>query len=172
MSLIKGYYVGGFLQTSALALAKLSALYLLHRIFITRSFQITVRMLAAIVVCWWIASTFAFAFICSPIRANWDVSIPHHCGDKRAVLLSPPVPWILTDFAILIAPVFVIKNLQLRRADKVGLIALFMTGGLYVMLLWHFPKLTLKVPASWPAIVLKPYSLSLLRRMSHVSTYN
>ena len=141
MSLIKGYYYLGLSQTTSLALAKLSALYLLHRVFITRSFRITVRMLAAIVVCWWISSTSAFAFICSPIRANWDVSVPHHCGDKRAVLLFPPVPWILTDFAILIAPLFVIKNLRLRRPEKVGLIAVFMTGSLYVMLIWHFPRL-------------------------------
>ena len=141
MSLIKGYYYLGLSQTTSLALAKLSALYLLHRVFITRSFRIAVRTLAAIVVCWWISSTSAFAFLCSPIRANWDASVPHHCGDKRAVLLSPPIPWILTDFAILIAPTFVIKDLRLPRPDKFGLIAVFMTGSLYVTFYGIFPRL-------------------------------
>ena len=56
--------------------------------------------------------------------------IPKHCGDVRVLLLFGAVPWILTDFAILIAPLFVVKNLQLKREDKIGLFALFLTGGL------------------------------------------
>ena len=122
-------YALGLLQTSALAIAKLSVLVLLHRIFIGRTFQVTAKILGAIVIAWWISTMCTDAFICSPVRANWEPTIPHHCGDQKAAILSAPPPWILTDFAILIAPIPVIKNLQLRHSDKIAISALFLTGG-------------------------------------------
>lgn len=71
---------------------------------------------------------FAYALVCLPVRANWEPEIPHHCVNQRALNLSEPIPWILTDFAILFAPMPMIKGLQLSSAKKAGIIALFMTG--------------------------------------------
>ena len=87
------------------------------------------RVLAAIVGLWWITFTVAEAFVCTPIRANWEPQIPHKCRSQHAIFIAGPVPWILTDFAILIAPLFVIRILQLRMKDKIGLSALFLSGG-------------------------------------------
>lgn len=125
----QAYYALGFLQTTSLATAKLSLLYLLHRIFIIREFQITMRVLGAIVALWWLTFTLADAFVCSPVRANWQPQIAHDCRSQHAILIAGPVPWIVTDFAILIAPLFVIRILQLRLRDKIGLSALFLSGG-------------------------------------------
>ena len=116
-----------------MASAKLSLLYLLHRIFITPKFQLTAKILGVIVASWWISFMCASVFLCTPIRANWEPDIPQHCGNRPALLLLVRIPWVATDFAILIAPLFVIKTLQLKRADKVGLCALFLTGGMYVV---------------------------------------
>ena len=127
---IQIYYAFSFLQTTALATAKLSILVLLHGIFIGRTFRLTARILGVIVLAWWISFMFTYAFICSPIRANWEPTIPHHCGDVKVANIAAPAPWILTDFAILISPIPVIKNLQIRRSDKVGISALFLTGGM------------------------------------------
>lgn len=113
-----------------MAVAKLSALYLLHKIFVTRAFRITIKILSLIVIMWWISFTFAYAFICSPIRYNWEPMIPHKCGNREAVFLLAPIPWIVTDFAILIAPLFVIRTLHTRLSEKIGLCALFLTGGM------------------------------------------
>ena len=117
-----------FLQTTALATAKLSILCLLHRIFITRGLQIVVKILSAVLVLWWISFTFAFAFTCSPSSVNWEPEIQHHCRNREVVLISAPIPWTLADFVILIAP-FVVKSLHTKRSNRIGLCALPLTGG-------------------------------------------
>lgn len=124
------FYAVGFLQTVAFAMAKLSILVLLHRIFIGVTFRLVTKILGAIVIGWWTTFMFKYAFICSPIRANWEPSIQHHCGNISVVNIFAPAPWILTDFAILISPLLVIRQLQMCRSDKIGLSALFLTGGL------------------------------------------
>ncbi len=124
------FYVVGFLHSTAIAMAKLSILVLLHRIFIGGTFRLVTMILGVIVIGWWIAFMFTYAFICSPIRANWEPSIRHHCGNRSVVNIFAPAPWMLTDFAILISPLSVIRKLQMRRSDKIGLSALFLTGGL------------------------------------------
>ena len=127
---IQIYYAFSFLQTTALATAKLSILVLLYSLFIGRIFRLTARILGVIVLMWWISFMFTYAFICSPIRSNWEPNIPHHCGNVKVANAFAPAPWILTDFAILISPMPVIKNLQMRRSDKIGIAALFLTGGM------------------------------------------
>ncbi|KAI4264791.1 MAG: hypothetical protein L6R42_000116 [Xanthoria sp. 1 TBL-2021] len=129
-ALLKAYYAIAVLHTTALATAKLSILYLFHRIFETRAFQITIRVLAATIILWWVSVTAADVFICSPIRSNWEPTIPKHCGNLRTLLIAAGVPWILTDFAILAAPLFIIKDLQMKVKDKIGLFALFLSGGM------------------------------------------
>ncbi|KAI4090564.1 MAG: hypothetical protein LQ339_008348 [Xanthoria mediterranea] len=109
---LKTYYAMGFLQRTSLATAK-----------------ITMRVLGAIVALWWLGFTIADVFVCSPVRAQWEPQIPHDCRSQRATLIAGPVLWIVTDFAILIAPLFVIRILQLSLRDKIGLSALFLTGG-------------------------------------------
>ena len=113
---------------TALATAKLSILCLLHRIFITRGFQIVVKILGAVLVLWWTSFPFAFAFICSPISVNWEPGIQHHCRNREVMLISAPIPWTLTDFVIPIAP-FVVKSLHTKRRNRIGLSALPLTGG-------------------------------------------
>ncbi|KAL9599291.1 MAG: hypothetical protein Q9219_003918 [cf. Caloplaca sp. 3 TL-2023] len=117
------------LQPSALAAAKISVLYILHHIFATRAFRMAARILGVIVIIWWIINTLAFALTCNPIGTINGTSIPRHCGIFAPILLFSGIPWILTDFAIVIAPLFVIKNLQLNTRDKLGLCALFLSGG-------------------------------------------
>ena len=126
----QGFYALVPLQDSALALAKLAILVQLYRIFITRRFRTVLLILGGIVVGWWISITFAYAFICSPIRSNWQRNIPHTCGNQDALNWTAPIPWILTDFAILFAPIPMVRSLQLSRAKKIGICALFLSGGL------------------------------------------
>ena len=68
--------------------------------------------------------------MCSPIRANWHPEIPAKCGNEAIFNVIVPIPWVLTDFAILVAPIPVVKKLQLPRMEKIGICALFLTGGL------------------------------------------
>lgn len=123
-------YALGIIQTTALALAKGSVLVQLHRIFITPKFQLVIRILGAIVTGWWISTLFAYIFICIPIGLIWEPQKPHRCENEKILNAIDPISWILTDFAILIAPIPMIGSLQLSWPKKIGIIAVFLTGGL------------------------------------------
>ena len=112
-------------------------LVLLHHIFITRQFRVTAQILGAIVMAWWLASILGYLCMCTPIGANWDPSVHGRCGNQYIFTLAIPLPWVLTDFAILMAPIPVVRGLQLPRGEKIGICALFLTGGLYDLPLLH-----------------------------------
>ena len=124
------YYAGGLIQPSVLASSKISVLILLHRIFVTRAFQLTARVLLALVVGWYLAVFLADAFICIPVSSNWDPKVPGHCGNRYILNIIAPLPWILTDFAILISPLPMVYKLQLPTRERVALAGPFLIGGL------------------------------------------
>ena len=130
---IEAYYATYFLQTSALALTKLSILILLRRIFVIRAFRITVWILGGIIVAWWIAITIGNALICFPQGSPWKPNLKTAaCADRRLMNEVAPIPWVLTDFAILLCPIPVLENLQVPRGKRIGLYAVFLMGGMWV----------------------------------------
>ena len=103
---------------------------LLHRVFITPAFQLTAKILAATVLALCLSSIFGYAFICTPVRANWDPNVHGHCVNEHTLTEAVRIPWVVTDFAVLVAPIPMVWGLQLPRGEKIGLYALFFTGGL------------------------------------------
>ena len=79
---------------------------------------------------WWIGTILADCLICIPTEYNWNPTTPALCGNKQLILIIPPIPWILTDLAILLMPLPMVWNLHLPRLQRVGLASLFMLGGL------------------------------------------
>ena len=158
----QSYYATPLLHAPVLALSKFSLLLLLHRIFVTRRFRITVYVLQAIVVIYFLGTFFTWAFICFPISDMWDPAQQTVCDRDTIVNIATPIPWVATDFAILIAPIPVIKNLQLPKKKRIGLYAMFLFGGAYVsrLLTLHstpgYQLLTRKHPQYLPG---KPHSL-------------
>ncbi|KAF2464810.1 uncharacterized protein BDR25DRAFT_95330 [Lindgomyces ingoldianus] len=131
VALQKVFYASSFLQTSTLALAKLSLLVLLHRVFeIMRGFQITCWVLGVIVSFWWTATFFAGAFICYPASHIWQPNESGTCGNQVLLDLISPIPWVLTDFIILIAPIPVIRKLQLPKEQRIRVFAAFLIGAI------------------------------------------
>lgn len=114
-------------------LTKISLLMLFHRIFVTPAFRISTKIIGVIVVLWWIGTILADTLICLPINHGFNPEIPGHCGDKQLLAILPPIPWIVTDLVILLMPLPVVWNLHLPRIQRIGLGALFLLGGLYVL---------------------------------------
>ena len=83
-----------------------------------------------IVVAWWLATSLAGLFICWPINSGWNPEVPGHCGNQVMLLLATPIPWIITDFAVLIAPIPLLGTLHLPTAQKLGVMCIFSIGGL------------------------------------------
>lgn len=127
------WYTVGTLQCTSLMLTKLSLLMLFHRIFVPRPFRIATKVIGGIVIVWWIGTIFADALICLPIGHGFNPKVPGNCGDKQLLAVLPPIPWIVTDLAILIMPIPMVWNLHLPRVQRIGLVCLFLLGGLYVL---------------------------------------
>lgn len=105
-------------------------LVFLYHIFVTRRFRIAVWVLAGIVVVWWAARFFGGAFICYPAAHIWIPNLKATCGNQKLMDVITPIPWVLTDFAILLAPIPVIKHLRLSKERKIRLYAAFLMGGM------------------------------------------
>ncbi|KAI4094994.1 MAG: hypothetical protein LQ344_001841 [Seirophora lacunosa] len=60
---------------------------------------------------------------------NWNKNIKGHCGSTKLNRDLNPLPWIITDFAILVMPIPMVRKLQLPRSQKFGLAGLFLLGG-------------------------------------------
>ncbi|KAF2262953.1 hypothetical protein CC78DRAFT_437623, partial [Lojkania enalia] len=127
---MKSYFVAGLVMPTCYATAKLSILWLLHIIFPFRNFRKVVRILAAVVVCWWVATILLDTFICYPINARWNRNVRGTCSNKviQVEYFATPIPWIITDFAILITPLPLLWTMKVSRARQIGLIALFGFG--------------------------------------------
>ena len=83
-----------------------------------------------IVLGWYIAISFAGAFICIPVSSSWNPALPGHCGNRYLLNIIDPIPWILTDFAILICPLPMVRKLQIPTRQKIALAGLFLIGSL------------------------------------------
>ena len=81
---------------------------------------------------WWIGTILADNLICIPIKHNWDPDIPARCGNKKLLDILPPIPWIVTDLAILLMPMPMVYKLHLPGSQRLGLLGLFLLGSLYV----------------------------------------
>jgi hypothetical protein len=90
-----------------------------------------------IVIAWYIAISLAGALICQPVKSSWDPKVVGHCGNRYVLNIIAPLPWILTDFAILLTPLPMVWKLHINTRHKVALAGLFLVGGLWVT--YHRP---------------------------------
>lgn len=70
----------------------------------------------------------ANVFQCKPIHAGWDFFAPGHCASLQDITVATGALNILSDTAIVVAPLPLVLKLQLRTAKMVGLLAILATG--------------------------------------------
>ena len=75
-----------------------------------------------------LAMIFANVFQCRPIRAGWDFFLPGHCASLQQITVATGAFNIVSDVAIVLAPIPIVVKLQLPRAKMVGLLVIFATG--------------------------------------------
>jgi hypothetical protein len=110
---------------------KLAVLALYRRLFPMRTVQITVYVLAGILVSGSIANTITSLAACEPFEANWNHAIPGaKCIDKERFFVWTSVPNILTDVIMLVLPLPIVWKLHNTKRIKVGLTLTFLVGSL------------------------------------------
>lgn len=84
----------------------------------------------ALVIAYGVETFFSGTFTCTPVAYFWDVTIPGgHCVNKWALYFANGGINIATDFIILLLPVFILKDLQMPKYQKITLIAILAIGG-------------------------------------------
>ena len=108
-----------------------SAVALLYiRIFSVRKYRIAVQVVLILTVGWTISLFFATLFQCYPITAFVESIYENTCVDTEALWYAVSISDIIFDFILLIIPIPVILGLQLPWKEKVGVIFMFLLGGL------------------------------------------
>ena len=105
-------------------------LALYRRIFAIQRFRFWVHIAMALVVIWLFVNNFMTAFQCSPIKSEWESEVEGKCIKSSNLILGLQVPNVVLDVVVLALPLTAISKLQLPRAKKISVGAVFAIGGL------------------------------------------
>ncbi|KAF5620209.1 integral membrane protein PTH11 [Fusarium sp. NRRL 52700] len=119
------------LYNPILALVKSSILFFLLRLGgHKRGIKWTIYGLNAFNVAFMIAIFLTVLFQTIPINAYWDLSIkPERHIDGPLFYISSAIITIITDILVLLIPFWIFLGLKMRIAAKLGLIVVFLMGG-------------------------------------------
>lgn len=117
----------------SIAAPKLAVLVFYARIFPSRGYRITFGIIAGLVVLTFVSIVLTSTLLCRPFAFNWDKNIlGGKCADSMAAYRFSTIPNLLTDLALLIAPLRAIYKLHVDLPVKIGLFVTFITGSMYV----------------------------------------
>jgi hypothetical protein len=118
-----------FLYLTTIATTKASILLLYHHLFPTRFMKLGIYIIAATVICWWIADILVLIFVCIPVEKAWHPEMHGHCMNKSQTWLGNAIPNITTDLLMLALPTYEAWRLQVRPSQKIAIIGIFLLGG-------------------------------------------
>lgn len=115
----------------AIASVKISTLFLFSRIFPGRQFRILLHTVGIFVITYSGIMVLGAIFQCIPVRGGWDTTVKAKCIKINMLWMIMAGMNVLTDFVLLCAPLPTLWGLQMPRAMKGQLMAIFGIGGLY-----------------------------------------
>ncbi|KAK8068670.1 hypothetical protein PG994_005286 [Apiospora phragmitis] len=125
---MKSFYVSIILYNVGLCLIKVSILLQYRRIFTQKLTQWMAGGLLAFMLAWTVTLSVLLPLVCYPVDKFWEPARPGSCVDQLAVWYVMAGVNIVTDFAIFIIPLPVIKLLQLPTKQKMLLVVVFGLG--------------------------------------------
>ncbi|KAI4184575.1 MAG: hypothetical protein L6R41_004650 [Letrouitia leprolyta] len=129
--------VNTYLYVLGTALAKISLLLFLYRIFrVEQKFRIAAWTIGTVLAVWSLITVLLAIFGCHPIEANWNAKLymdpKTHCHPKvYNVVNYHGFCNIITGFALLFLPLPMLWRLQMDRKKKLGVGLVLATGALF-----------------------------------------
>ncbi|ETS84418.1 hypothetical protein PFICI_02443 [Pestalotiopsis fici W106-1] len=121
-------FAGQLFYVISLAMIKYTILAFYWRLFSLRA-RIPIFIGLFIVTAWAISIIFLVIFTCSPISAQWDLTITDSkCISLGVVYISGSTPNVITDWLILLAPIPYVARLHAPLAQRLVLAGMFMLG--------------------------------------------
>ena len=124
---LNSFFVG------ALGLVKCSICLTLARILYLQPFRVAAYLALGFAIAWSISAVVVGLTICIPIAAFWDPTIPGgKCGNLVTAFAA--IGWldVALDVFILVLPLPMVWNLQVPRANKIGVCCIFALSIMYV----------------------------------------
>ncbi|CAI6340838.1 unnamed protein product [Periconia digitata] len=125
------FFVGSLLYSSLMGLAKVAVLSLYRRVFSPRKrtpFDIMIKVLAALIICFCIIYSSIRIFSCRPREKIWNPSLPGKCVNFLWILYMGGGLNVISDWVILLLPLHAVYHLQMRIKKKI-LVAIVFTFG-------------------------------------------
>ncbi|KAI0013158.1 hypothetical protein F4779DRAFT_566026 [Xylariaceae sp. FL0662B] len=148
--------VAEILYVFNLVWTKLAILLMFYRIFRFSYFKTAAYIIGGFIIIWVITITFLFIFICVPVEKMWYPDLPGRCIHQVATWIANAASTILSDIAILVLPMPRIWQLQLRRAEKIGLTFAFGLGFFVVFASAYRVSVLFSYNAADPSYTLAP----------------
>ena len=126
------------LNVSCYPIIKLSILLLYLRIFINSRFRQLCWAGVTFVSCMCVANTLVAIFACRPVAGFYNSNIKATCINDVQFYWATAILNVVTDLYILVLPIPMVWRLQISFKRKLGISAMFMLGGLYVLLKARF----------------------------------
>lgn len=95
-----------------------------------RAFRLTAYFVMIFTLSYTLPMAFVVLYQCTPMAATWDERIEAQCIDIQLMCNVTGVMNALTDFTILILPIWLLWPLRIPLMRKVGVTLIMMTGGL------------------------------------------
>lgn len=121
----------GVIWGFAITTIKGSILYLYHRIFfVDRKLRIALWAVGIFVVCFCFVQSLASVLACLPVSAHYTLNKPHYCVNRRLAGTIISAFNVVSEFVILCLPLPALYKMHTPRRQKMGIMGIFMTGGL------------------------------------------
>ncbi|KAI3393106.1 hypothetical protein diail_4735 [Diaporthe ilicicola] len=129
-------WIVGLLYNPILALVKSSALVFMLRIAGHKNeIRWAVYVINTINICLMISTFLVVIFQTIPIAAYWDKTLPvQRSIDAATFGMSTFIMTIVTDVLVLAIPVWTFIGIKVNLATKIGVIMIFLTGGLVTII--------------------------------------
>ncbi|KAK5655153.1 hypothetical protein OQA88_6052 [Cercophora sp. LCS_1] len=124
----KTFWVTLLLYHAALLGAKMTFLLQYYRILAIQRMRIVYIVAIVVVGLWGFAQVLIALLICRPIQGLWDKSIKADCMPNAPQIYVNAAGNIVTDIAIFLLPLPALKQLNLKRRQKVMLLGIFSLG--------------------------------------------
>ncbi|KAJ5042794.1 uncharacterized protein L3040_004187 [Drepanopeziza brunnea f. sp. 'multigermtubi'] len=112
----------------ALVLTKISIVFQYKRIFTARKIIRLCNIMIGILSVYGLWAVFGSTFMCLPVSNFWNTGISVGCMEKTAFWFSNAALNIATDILIFSIPMPLLKQLQLPKKQKIGLMFVFGFG--------------------------------------------
>lgn len=83
-------------------------------------------------ICWLVTLIFAITFQCKPVAAVVDGAVEGECYDVLLGFLITEIINLALDVGVALLPIKTIWDLNLPLRERIGIVIIFLTAGLYV----------------------------------------